>query len=548
MVFQNPDSALNRGWTARPILSRSVSKLTGLKGKEVNDRVDKLASDLRLTQRHLDLKPRQLSGGLKQRVAIARAFAGDPRIVVADEPTSALDVSVQAAILNLLSELQLKSKTSYLLISHDLGVVRYLADRIAVMYLGRIMEVGGSETVFNGPNHPYTEALLSAVPSVDEEARARILLEGEIPSPANPPPGCVFNTRCHRVIRGLCEVTEPPLVEVEPGHLMSCHIPLEELRRLQNRAAATGETLVTPPADESGEAGAAVEAAGAGGGRGGAEAAQSPPPGSTGTPPTLASRGTAMPKKLILDVDTGTDDAVALMLAALHPDLELVAATTVNGNNPVANCTDNTLRVFDLLERGHPGPRRGGEPAGARRFPDPARDPAPGREHARTRAADPRAALGQAVPASGGFLVETYMAATEPITLVPVGPLTNIALAIKLEPRIVERIPATVIMGGAHASGNTTPAAEFNIWVDPEAARVVFGAGLANVTLVPLDATHKALVSSEDCVRLRALGTPAGDAAAAFIEGRIAAYDTLQPMDTLRHGARPRCPVRRVPR
>ena len=164
MVFQNPDSALNRGWTARHILSRSVSKLTGLKGKAVNERVDKLAADLRLTQRHLDLKPRQLSGGLKQRVAIARAFAGDPRIVVADEPTSALDVSVQAAILNLLSELQLKSRTSYLLISHDLGVVRYLADRIAVMYLGRIMEVGDSETVFRGPNHPYTEALLSAVP------------------------------------------------------------------------------------------------------------------------------------------------------------------------------------------------------------------------------------------------------------------------------------------------------------------------------------------------------------------------------------------------
>src|SRR6478672_3834560 len=167
IVFQNPDSALNRGWSVRQILRRSVSKLTGLKGKAVDDRVDKLASDLRLTQRHLDLKPRQLSGGLKQRVAIARAFAGDPEIVVADEPTSALDVSVQAAILNLLSELQLKSRTSYLLISHDLGVVRYLADRIAVMYLGRIMEVGDSETVFKGPNHPYTEALLSAVPNVD---------------------------------------------------------------------------------------------------------------------------------------------------------------------------------------------------------------------------------------------------------------------------------------------------------------------------------------------------------------------------------------------
>ena len=260
MVFQNPDSALNRGWTARAILSRSVSKLTGLKGKAVSERVDKLAADLRLTQRHLDLKPRQLSGGLKQRLAIARAFAGDPRIVVADEPTSALDVSVQAAILNLLSELQLKSKTSYLLISHDLGVVRYLADRIAVMYLGRIMEVGASETVFKGPNHPYTEALLSAVPNVDGEDRDRILLEGEIPSPANPPTGCVFNTRCHRVIKGLCEVVEPPLVEVEPGHMMSCHIPLEDLRRLQSHrqpvtpvgvASAAGEPMTPPPLDSA---------------------------------------------------------------------------------------------------------------------------------------------------------------------------------------------------------------------------------------------------------------------------------------------------------
>jgi peptide/nickel transport system ATP-binding protein len=259
MVFQNPDSALNRGWTARNILARSVSKLTGLKGKAVDDRVNRLAADLQLTQRHLDLKPRQLSGGLKQRVAIARAFAGDPKIVVADEPTSALDVSVQAAILNLLASLQLKSKTSYLLISHDLGVIRYLADRIAVMYLGRIMEVGGSETVFKGPNHPYTEALLSAVPNVDGDDRVRILLVGEIPSPANPPSGCVFHTRCHRAIEGLCEVTEPPLIEVEPGHLMSCHIPLEELRRLQAKAKP-GEVLRTAPHSiEEAEAAAAAE-------------------------------------------------------------------------------------------------------------------------------------------------------------------------------------------------------------------------------------------------------------------------------------------------
>ncbi|HET9615503.1 MAG TPA: oligopeptide/dipeptide ABC transporter ATP-binding protein, partial [Candidatus Limnocylindrales bacterium] len=258
MVFQNPESALNRGWTARRILARSVRKLTGLRGKAVDERVDQLAASLRLSQHHLDLKPRQLSGGLKQRLAIARAFAGDPRIVVADEPTSALDVSVQAAILNVLSDLQVENRTAYLLISHDLGVVRYLADRIAVMYLGRIMEVGDSETVFRGPNHPYTEALLSAIPKIDGEPTARIRLEGEIPSPANPPSGCVFHTRCHRFMKGLCDVTEPPLIEVEPGHQMSCHIPIDELRRLQAEARRSDATFTTPP--EAIEEGAALAA------------------------------------------------------------------------------------------------------------------------------------------------------------------------------------------------------------------------------------------------------------------------------------------------
>ncbi|MEO7369906.1 MAG: dipeptide ABC transporter ATP-binding protein, partial [Ilumatobacteraceae bacterium] len=207
MVFQNPDSALNRSWSVRRILTRSVEKLTGIKGDAADKRVEALAAHLRLTPRHLDLKPRQLSGGLKQRVAIARAFAGDPRIVVCDEPTSALDVSVQAAILNLLADLQAEEKTSYVFITHDMGVVRYLADRIAVMYLGRIQEVGPTDDVFNGPNHPYTEALLSAIPSVDGEPTSRIRLHGEIPSPANPPSGCVFHPRCPRVIPGVCEVT-----------------------------------------------------------------------------------------------------------------------------------------------------------------------------------------------------------------------------------------------------------------------------------------------------------------------------------------------------
>ncbi len=230
MVFQNPDSALNRTWTVRRILKRTVVKLTGVKGKAADKRVEELAEAMRLSPRHLDMRPRQLSGGLKQRVAIARAFAGDPRIVVCDEPTSALDVSVQAAILNLLANLQNEERTSYLFITHDIGVVRYLADRIAVMYLGRIMDLADTEQIFAGVHHPYTEALLSAVPSVDGEAENRIPLEGEIPSPANPPSGCVFHTRCHRAIEGLCEVTEPEMVEIEPGHKIKCHLTVEQLR------------------------------------------------------------------------------------------------------------------------------------------------------------------------------------------------------------------------------------------------------------------------------------------------------------------------------
>ncbi|MEJ7798912.1 MAG: ABC transporter ATP-binding protein [Ilumatobacter sp.] len=229
MVFQNPDSALNRMWTVRRILRRSVTKLTGISGDEADRKVDDLAEAMRLSQRHLDMRPRQLSGGLKQRVAIARAFAGDPRIVVCDEPTSALDVSVQAAILNLLANLQNVERTSYLFITHDIGVVRYLADRIAVMYLGRIMELGTTEQIFAGPNHPYTEALLSAVPSIDTSEHGRIPLKGEIPSPANPPSGCVFHTRCHRVIMGLCDVTEPETIELAPGHVSKCHLTVEQL-------------------------------------------------------------------------------------------------------------------------------------------------------------------------------------------------------------------------------------------------------------------------------------------------------------------------------
>ncbi|MFZ0388372.1 MAG: ABC transporter ATP-binding protein [Solirubrobacteraceae bacterium] len=238
IVFQNPDSALNRRHSIRQLISRSLSKLGGYSGAQLTDRLKSLMTSVRLSERYLPMRPSQLSGGLKQRVAIARAFAGDPRIVVCDEPTSALDVSVQAAILNLLTGLQRSKQVAYLFISHDLGVVRYLADRIVVLYLGRVMEIGPADRVFEGPHNPYTEALLSAVPTIDDLDRKRIHLEGEIPSSSDPPSGCPFQTRCPRKIGEICETTEPELLEVEPGHSMRCHIPLEELRRLQLEAPA----------------------------------------------------------------------------------------------------------------------------------------------------------------------------------------------------------------------------------------------------------------------------------------------------------------------
>ncbi len=226
IVFQNPDSALNRAHTVRHLIERSLSRLAGLFGREKAERLAGLVAAVRLTERHLSMRPRQLSGGLKQRVAIARAFAGAPAVVICDEPTSALDVSVQAAILNLLAELQATEGVSYVFISHDLGVVRYLADRIAVLYLGRIMEIGPAEDVFEGPHHPYTEALLSAV----GEGAGRIRLTGEIPSALAPPPGCVFHGRCPRKIGAICETVEPEMHR-ETGHDIRCHLPAEALGR-----------------------------------------------------------------------------------------------------------------------------------------------------------------------------------------------------------------------------------------------------------------------------------------------------------------------------
>jgi peptide/nickel transport system ATP-binding protein len=240
IIFQNPDSALNRSHTVRHLIGRSIRRLGGLAGQQRETRLHDLVRAVRLTARHLGMRPRQLSGGLKQRVAIARAFAGNPRVVICDEPTSALDVSVQASILNLLADLQASAQVSYIFISHDLGVVRYLADRIAVLYLGRVMEIGPAEAVFNGPHHPYTEALLSAVPGVSMPGLQtsslsipgpeRIRLRGEMPSPLAPPSGCVFNTRCPRKLGTICE-TDAPALPSGVAHAIRCHIPKDALGR-----------------------------------------------------------------------------------------------------------------------------------------------------------------------------------------------------------------------------------------------------------------------------------------------------------------------------
>jgi peptide/nickel transport system ATP-binding protein len=239
IVFQNPDQALNRRHSVTRIVGRAVQKLRGLSVDASTDRAHELLSGMRVEATLHSARPVQLSGGLKQRVAISRAFAGAPQLVVCDEPTSALDVSVQATILNLLVDLQKQDGTSFIFISHDLGVVRYISDKIAVLYLGRVVEFGDSNRVFEGPHHPYTEALLSSVPNIDGSVRKRIPLTGVIPSPSSPPVGCVLHPRCPRMagsgVEHLCSSVEPALTEVEPGHFMRCHISLDQLRTVQTQ-------------------------------------------------------------------------------------------------------------------------------------------------------------------------------------------------------------------------------------------------------------------------------------------------------------------------
>ncbi len=238
MVFQNPFDTLNPSMTVGRQIIRALEIFkVGKNEAERRVRMLELLDLVKLPREFADRMPRQLSGGQKQRVGIARAFAGDARIVVADEPVSALDVAVQAAVTDLLMEIQREHKTTLLFISHDLSIVRYLSDRVMVMYLGHVVELGTTDQVFAPPYHPYTEALLSAVPIADTSVQKQhIVLEGDIPSAMNPPPGCPFQTRCRwksQVPGGLCDTQMPPVRELADGHQVKCHLSDDILTKME---------------------------------------------------------------------------------------------------------------------------------------------------------------------------------------------------------------------------------------------------------------------------------------------------------------------------
>jgi peptide/nickel transport system ATP-binding protein len=239
MVFQTPDATLNPKKRLSSILGRAVKVLAGLSGRRKRDRSSALLADVQLPPKMMTATPDRLSGGQRQRVAIARAFAGDPKLVILDEPTSALDVSVQASILNLLLDLQRESEVAYLFISHDLAVVRYLSDRIGVMYLGEIVEIGPAERVFRPPFHPYTQSLIAAVPRLGTEKPARpVSLDVAPPGPADRPSGCPFHTRCPRAYDP-CRTEAPPWRDAGEGHMIRCWIALDALEASQTAALRT---------------------------------------------------------------------------------------------------------------------------------------------------------------------------------------------------------------------------------------------------------------------------------------------------------------------
>jgi oligopeptide/dipeptide ABC transporter ATP-binding protein len=225
MIFQDPYSSLNPRKTVGQIVGAPFA-IHGQRKAKV--RVQELLETVGLSPEHYNRYPHEFSGGQRQRIGVARALALSPKLIVCDEPVSALDVSIQAQILNLLRNLQSDFNLTYVFISHDLSVIRQISDRIVVMYLGRIVELGDSESIYEHPKHPYTAALLSAVPRASTGHRARIVLGGDVPSPIYPPAACVFHPRCPRFHEGHCDVETPHLRELGPGQEAACHYPLEK--------------------------------------------------------------------------------------------------------------------------------------------------------------------------------------------------------------------------------------------------------------------------------------------------------------------------------
>lgn len=227
MIFQDPFSSLNPRLTVKEIIGEPLEIHGIARGKEAERRVAELMESVGLNPALMRRYPHEFSGGQRQRIGLARTLSLNPRLIVADEPVSALDVSVQAQVLNLLQELQTRLGLTLIFIAHDLSVVEHISDRIAVMYVGKIVEMAETSKLLQQPLHPYTEALLSAIPPADPDIRQeRIQLQGEVPSPANPPSGCIFHPRC-RYAKPECAQKAPALTEVEPGHFVSCHFAKE---------------------------------------------------------------------------------------------------------------------------------------------------------------------------------------------------------------------------------------------------------------------------------------------------------------------------------
>lgn len=224
VIFQDPFASLNPRQTVRQILGEALAIQAVIPKEKRTERIKELLDNVGLRTDHIDRYPHEFSGGQRQRIGIARALAVQPKLIICDEAVSALDVSIQAQVLNLLKQLQKQYKLTYLFISHDLGVVRHISDRVMVMYLGKIVEIADKRSLFDNPQHPYTKALLSAIPVPNQkEKKERILLTGDVPSPINPPKGCRFHTRCPYVVDA-CKSQEPELRYTSEGHQVACHL------------------------------------------------------------------------------------------------------------------------------------------------------------------------------------------------------------------------------------------------------------------------------------------------------------------------------------